>query len=52
VDSVMQKGNSTWLWIGLALSQNIVEEFDSHIHLKSNKKQGSNFYFDIALMKE
>lgn len=52
VDSIMQKDNSTGLGIGLALSQNIVEEFDSHIYIKSDSGQGSNFYFDIPLLQD
>lgn len=51
LDSVLQKDNSTWLWIGLALCQNIIKEFDSEILLKSNVGSGSNFYFDIDLVK-
>lgn len=52
MDSIMQKDNSTGLGIGLALSQNIVEEFDSHIYIKSDSGQGSNFYFDIPLLQD
>lgn len=52
VDSVLQKDNSTGLGIGLALAQNIIEEFDSHIYVKSTPWKGSNFYFDIELITD
>lgn len=52
VDGLMQKDNTTGLWIGLALCENIIEEFDSKIYVKTQVDTGSNFYFDIPLLEE
>lgn len=47
VESTMQRHNTSWLGLWLAISKNFIKEFWSEIKVKSIEGKGSNFYFDL-----
>jgi len=49
VESTMQRHNTSWLWLWLAISKNFIKEFWSEIKVKSVEGKGSNFYFDLEI---
>ena len=49
VESSMQRQNTSWLWLWLAISQNFIKEFDSKIEVDSELWKWSNFYFELIL---
>ena len=50
VESTMQRQNTTWLGLWLALCQNYIKEFWSEIKVKSELGKWSNFYFYLKLI--
>lgn len=50
VESSLQRQNTSWLWLGLALVKNYLKDFDSEIKIKSEKGKWSNFYFELKLV--
>lgn len=49
VESSMQRQNTSWLWLWLAICKNYVEKFGSKIEVESELWKWSNFYFDLEL---
>lgn len=49
VESTMQRHNTSWLGLWLAICKNFLKEFNSEIKVKSEVDKGSNFYFDLEL---
>jgi signal transduction histidine kinase len=47
VESTMQRHNTSWLGLWLAISKNFIKEFWSEIKVKSIFWKWSNFYFDL-----
>lgn len=47
VESTMQRHNTSWLGLWLAISKNFIKEFWSEIKVKSVFWKWSNFYFDL-----
>lgn len=50
VESSLQRQNTTWLWIWLALCKNFVKDFWSKISVKSEMWKWSNFSFELNLI--
>ena len=49
VESSMQRQNTSWLGLWLAICKNFIQEFGSEIKIESEPWKGSNFYFDLEL---
>ena len=49
VESSMQRQNTSWLGLWLAISKSVLKEFNSEIKVESELDVGSNFYFDLEL---
>jgi PAS domain S-box-containing protein len=47
VESTMQRHNTSWLGLWLAISKNFIEAFWSEIKVESVEWKWSNFYFDL-----
>ena len=47
VESAMQRDNTSWLWLWLAISKNFIEALWSKIKVKSIEWKWSVFYFDL-----
>lgn len=51
VESHLQRQNTSWLGIGLAIVKNFLDEFLSEVKVKSEIGKGSTFYFDLKIVK-
>ena len=51
IESSMQRHNTSWLWLWLALCKNFVKDFWSEIKVKSKLWEWSNFNFELSLVK-
>lgn len=51
IESSMQRHNTSWLWLWLALCKNFIKDFWSQIKVKSELWKWSNFYFELDLVK-
>lgn len=51
VESSLQRQNTSWLGLGLAICKNFIQEFESEIKVKSKVWKWSNFYFDLEIKK-
>jgi signal transduction histidine kinase len=49
VESSMQRQNTSWLGLWLAICKNFIKEFGSDIKVESELGKGSNFYFDLEI---
>ena len=50
IESSMQRHNTSWLWLWLALCKNFIKDFWSQIKVKSEIWKWSTFYFEIDLI--
>lgn len=50
IESSLQRQNTSWLWIWLALCKNFIKDFWSEIKVKSEVWKWSNFSFEIDLI--
>ncbi len=50
IESSMQRQNTSWLWIWLALCKNFIKDFWSEIEVKSQVWEWSNFSFELNLI--
>jgi len=50
IESSMQRQNTTWIWIWLALCKNFIKDFWSQIHVESEPWVWSNFNFELNLI--
>ncbi len=51
VESSLQRQNTSWLGLWLAICKNFIQEFGSEIKVESKVWEGSNFYFDLEIVK-
>lgn len=49
-ESTLQRHNTSWLWLWLALCKEFIQEFWSEIKIDSKLWEGSNFYFDLKIV--
>lgn len=47
VESIMQRHNTSGLWLGLAISKNFIKALWSNIYVESIEWEWSNFYFEL-----
>lgn len=52
VESSLQRHNTSWLWLWLVISKNILKKFNSKIELISKQWEWSNFFFELELIKD
>ena len=50
VESSLQRQNTSWLWLGLAICDNFIKEFGSEIKVESELWKWSNFYFELDIV--
>ena len=50
VESVLQRENTSWLWLWLSLCKNFIKDFWSEIKVKSELWKWSNFSFELKLV--
>ena len=50
VESSLQRQNTSWLWLGLAICDNFIKEFGSKIKVESELWKWSNFYFKLDIV--
>lgn len=50
IESSMQRQNTTWIWIWLALCKNFIKDFWSQINVESEPWVWSNFNFELNLV--
>jgi K+-sensing histidine kinase KdpD len=50
VESSLQRQNTSWLWLGLAISDNFIKEFGSEIKVDSELWKWSNFHFELDIV--
>jgi K+-sensing histidine kinase KdpD len=50
LESSMQRQNTSWIWIWLALCKSYIEDFGSKIEVKSELWKWSNFSFELKLV--
>ncbi len=50
VESTLQRQNTSWLWLWLAISNNFIKEFYSEINVKSELWKWSNFSFELNIV--
>lgn len=50
IESSLQRQNTSWLWIGLALCKNFIKDFWSEIIVVSEFGKWSNFSFELDLI--
>jgi len=50
VESSLQRQNTSWLWLGLAICDNFIKEFWSEIKVESELWKWSNFYFELDIV--
>lgn len=50
IESSMQRQNTTWIWIWLALCKNFIKDFWSKINVESEPWIWSNFNFELNLI--
>jgi len=50
VESSLQRQNTSWLWLWLAICDNFIKEFNSDIKVKSKIWKWSNFSFELDIV--
>ncbi len=50
VESSLQRQNTSWLWLWLAICDNFIKEFNSDIKVKSETWKWSNFSFELDIV--
>jgi K+-sensing histidine kinase KdpD len=50
VESSLQRQNTSWLWLWLAICDNFIKEFNSEIKIDSQLWKWSNFYFELDIV--
>ena len=50
VESALQRNNTSWLWLWLAIARDFINKFWWKIHVKSKVWKWSTFYFDLKII--
>lgn len=51
VESALQRNNTSWLWLGLAIAKNFIDKFDWVISVESKIWVWSRFYFKLKIVE-